>query len=199
MFLFGFELGKGESMNLFRLALGLLVAISPSYVWSAQTGANGGIEEVDVVRTTATVQKVDLEHRKATLLLENGKSKTVKVDKSVQNLDQVKVGDHLQMTYTDELAIYVGKTGEAPSASGGGLVSVAPKGAKPGAYMVDTETTSGKVLSVDLQKYRVTLEEPNGHKKTVKISRKITNLDRLKVGDSIDIAFTETLAIDIVK
>ena len=186
-------------MKLTHIALGLSLAISPSYALAAQAGVEGGMDAIDVVTTTATVEKVDLEHRKATLLLENGKSKTFKVDKSVQNLDQVKVGDHLKMTYTDELAVFVGKTGEAPSASSGGMVSVAAKGAKPGAFMVDTSSTSGKVLAVDLQKYKVTLEEHNGHKKTLKVSRKITNLDRLQVGESIDIAYTESLAIDIEK
>ena len=184
-------------MKLIHLALGLSFAITPSYVLAAQAGVEGGMDAVDVVSTTATVEKVDLAHRKATLLLENGKSKTFKVDKSVQNLDQVKVGDHLKMTYTDELAIFVCKTGQAPSSSGGELVSVAAKGAKPGAFMVDTSSISGKVLAVDLKKHKVTLEEANGHKKTLKVSKKITNLDQLQVGDSIDIAYTESLAIGI--
>lgn len=187
-------------MKVIQLALGLAFAFGPSYGLCAQEGASGGgMDEVDVVNTTATVEKVDLAHRKATLLLEDGKTKTFKVDKSVQNLDQVKPGDHLKMTYTDELAIYIGKTGEAPSAMGGGFVTVAAKGDKPGEYMVNTESTSGKVLDVDLQKHRVMLEEPNGKKKTVKVSKKITNLDRLKVGDSVDIAFTESVAIGIVE
>jgi Cu/Ag efflux protein CusF len=186
-------------MKLIQLALGLVIAFSPSYALHAQEAANGGIDEVDVVKTTATVEKVDLEHRKVALLLEDGKTKTFKVDKSVENLDRVKPGDRLKMTYTDELVVYVGKTGEAPSASSGGFVKVAAKGDKPGAYMVNTETTSGKVLDVDPEKHRVTLEEANGHKKTVKVSKKITNLDRLKVGESIDVAITETLAIAIVQ
>ena len=186
-------------MKLLRLALGLLVALGPLHVVRAQAGVDGGMDAVDVITTKATIENVDLEKRKVTLLFDDGKSKTVKVNKEVQNLDQVKAGDHLTMTYTDELVVFVGKTGEAPSASSGSAVSVAAKGDKPGTYMVDTSVTSGKVLDVDLEKYRVTLEEPNGKKKTVKVSKKITNLDQLKVGESIDIAFTESLAISISK
>ena len=70
-------------MKLIHLALGLSFAITPSYVLAAQAGVEGGMDAVDVVSTTATVEKVDLAHRKATLLLENGKSKTFKVDKIV--------------------------------------------------------------------------------------------------------------------
>jgi hypothetical protein len=48
-----------------------------------------------------------------TLLLENGKKKTYKVDKSVQNLDQVKVGDTLKISYTEQIIIMVGNQSSA--------------------------------------------------------------------------------------
>jgi len=121
------------------------------------------------------------------------------VDKSVQNLDQVKVGDHLKISYTDEIIILVGKSKEAASQAAGEEVGVAPKGAKPGIVMVETSALSAKVLAVDPAKRRVTLEEPDGKKKTVKLGKKVTNLDQLKVGDSIDMVMTESLVVDIVK
>ena len=77
-------------------------------------------DDVEVITARATVESLDVDHRKVTLLLENGKKKTFKVDKSVQNLDQVKVGDHLKMSYTEEILIMVGKTGETPGAGAAG-------------------------------------------------------------------------------
>jgi hypothetical protein len=121
------------------------------------------------------------------------------VDKSVQNLDQVKVGDHLKISYTEETIIVVGESNGAASQAEAGEVGVAPKGANPGIVMVDTSALSAKVLAVDPQKRRVTLEEPDGKKKTVKLGKKVTNLDQLKVGDSIDMVMTESLIVDIVK
>jgi len=166
----------------------------------AQTPAvDQGIDEVEVIHATATVEKIDLAKRKVTLLFEDGKHKTYKVDKSVQNLDQVKVGDHLKISYTEEIIIVVGKSNEAPSQAEAGEVGVAPKGAKPGIVMVDTSALSAKVLAVDPQKRRVTLEEPDGKKKTVKLGKKVTNLDQLKVGESIDMVMTDSLVVDIVK
>jgi translation elongation factor P/translation initiation factor 5A len=154
---------------------------------------------VDVVKVSATVQKVDLEKRKATLLMSDGKSTTVKVDKSVQNLDQVQPGDHVKIIYTEETVVVIGKTGEQVGASGGGVVSVAAKGAKPGSYSLETESMTGKVLAVDVPKHKVTLEDADGKKKTFKVSKKIQNLDQLKVGDNIDISITEALAIEVSK
>jgi hypothetical protein len=165
-----------------------------------QTAASAeGVDAVEVMKATATVEKIDVEHRKVTLLLENGKKKTYKVDKSVQNLDQVKVGDHLKMSYTEEILIMVGKTGETPGAAGAGEVGVAPKGAKPGVVMVEASAMSAKVLAVNAPKHQITLEDPDGKKKTIKVSSKVSNLGQLKAGDSVDMLITESLVVEIVK
>jgi hypothetical protein len=184
------------------VALGIIPLFAMGFpaLLRAQTPAvDQGIDEVEVIHATATVEKIDLAKRKVTLLFEDGKHKTYKVDKSVQNLDQVKVGDHLKISYTEEIIIVVGKSNEAPSQAEAGEVGVAPKGAKPGIVMVDTSALSAKVLAVDPQKRRVTLEEPDGKKKTVKLGKKVTNLDQLKVGESIDMVMTDSLVVDIVK
>jgi Cu/Ag efflux protein CusF len=178
----------------------LLLAAGPIGFTQDQPGATDqGIESVEVVKSTATVEKIDLEHRKVTLLLEDGKKKTFKVDKSVQNLDQVQVGDRLQMAYTEELLIVVGKSNEAPGAASSGAVAVAQKGDKPGVVMVDTSALSAKILAVDAQKHRVTLLDADGKKKTIKVSSKITNLDQLQVGETVDMMMTESLVVQIIK
>jgi len=177
----------------------LFVMCFPCGLSAQTTAADQGVDEVEVIHANATVEKIDLEKRKVTLLFEDGKRKTYKVDKSVQNLDQVKVGDHLKISYTEEIIIVVGKSNEAASQAEAGEVGVAPKGAKPGIVMVDMSALSAKVLAVDPQKRRVTLEEPDGKKKTVKLGKKVTNLDQLKVGESIDMIMTDSLVVDIVK
>jgi len=81
------------------LNVALQLAGSPSRAMLPQTAAmEQCVDAVEVIKATATVEKIDLEKRKVTLLLEDGKKKTFKVDKSVPNLDQVKVGDHLKLS-----------------------------------------------------------------------------------------------------
>jgi Cu/Ag efflux protein CusF len=96
--------GKRYPMQTMSLALRamLLLAFSTICTTRAQSGATDeGIDTVEVVKATATVEKIDLEKRKVTLLLEDGKTKTYKVDSRVHNLAQVKVGDHLEMSFTE--------------------------------------------------------------------------------------------------
>jgi hypothetical protein len=182
------------------LAVTLLFAAGPLKARQTQTAVTDqGIDSVEVIYVTATVEKIDLQKRKVTLLLDDGKKKTYKVDKSVQNLDQVKVGDNLKMAYTEEIVILIGKSNETPGAAAAGMVGVAPQGAKPGIVMVETSALSAKILAVDAQKHRVTLEEPGGKKKTIKVSKKLGNLDQLQVGQTVDMVMTESLVVEIVK
>jgi translation elongation factor P/translation initiation factor 5A len=178
----------------------LLFALGSVCSTHAQTGGTAqGIDTVEVVKVTATVEKIDLEKRKVSLLLDDGKKKTFKVDKSVQNLDQVKVGDHLKIAITEEILIVVGKSNETPGAASAGEVAVAAKGAKPAMVMVETSALSAKILAVDAEKHRVTLLDPDGKKKTIKMSNKIANLDQLTVGETVDMLMTESTVVEIVK
>jgi hypothetical protein len=107
-----------------------------------------------------------------TLLLENGKKKTYKVDKSMQNLDQVKVGDTLKISYTEQIIIMVGNQSSAGGAIEGGAVRGAPKGAKPGIVMVDTSALSAKILVLNTAEHSVTREDPDGKTKAFKLGSK---------------------------
>jgi hypothetical protein len=78
-------------------------------------------------------------------------------------------------------------------------VGVAPKGAKPGIVMVDTAAVSAKIVAVDTTKHTVTLLDPDGKKKTVKLGKKVTNLGQLKAGETVDMVLTESLVVDVVK
>ena len=158
-----------------------------------------GVDAVEVLTITATVQKIDLPTRTVTLLLEDGTTKTFKVDKSVRNLAQVKAGDKLKISYTEELIVVVGKSKQAPAAAGGTAVGVAPKGAKPGIVMVDTTAVSAKIVSVDAANHTVTLVGPEGNQKTVKLSKKVSNLNQLKAGEMVDLILTQSLVIEVVK
>ena len=182
------------------LTLVLLFAAGPLNATQAQTtDVNQGVDTVEVMKTTATVEKIDLEKRKVTLLLESGKKKTFKVDKGVQNLDEVKVGDKLKISFTEEIIILVGHSSETPAAGDIQEVGVAPKGAKPGIVMTETSALSAKIVAVDSAKHRVTLLDPDGKKKTIKMSKKVTNLDQLKVGETVDMVMSESLVVEIVK
>jgi Cu/Ag efflux protein CusF len=190
---------KTTSVVLGVILLFAASSVSVKAAWAHSTRVEQGVDAVEVIKDTATVEKIDLEKRKITLLLDTGKRKTFKVDKSVQNLDQVRVGDHLSLAYTEEIIILVGKSSESPGAASTGEVAVAPQGAKPGVVMTETSALSAKILAVDTQKHRLTFLDPDGKKKTIKLSKNVTNLDQLKVGETVDMLLSESLVVEILK
>jgi len=189
-------------MNFITVALIFGFALPNASYYPASTqddGAAKGVETAEVFQVAATVEKIDLDKRKATLLMDDGKKKTVKVDKRVPNLDRVKPGDHVNITYAEDIIILVGHSNQDPKASDAGLVSIAPKGVKPGEFLVETSSLSAKIVSVDAEKHRVALEESDGKTRTVKLGKKVTNLDQLKPGETIEMTITDALAIDVTK
>ncbi len=66
----------------------------------------------ELIQKTATVESINLPSRLVTLRGEDGGGLTVVVDPVVRNLDQVKVGDKLVVSYYESLAAEVKKPGE---------------------------------------------------------------------------------------
>ncbi len=187
-------------MNLMSVVLAgtLSFALAGCGTVLAQSSADKGIDEVEVVKATATVESIDLDKRKVTLLLDDGKKKTYRVDKRVKNLDQVKPGDHLNMSYTEELVVMVGKSSDTHGAASMNTVNVAPKGSKPGAVMVDTVAESGTIAKIDGEKHKVTIADADGKKRTIKVSKSV-DLAQLQVGQTVNAILTESLIVSVDK
>lgn len=158
-----------------------------------------GAAVVDVVKMTATVEKVDVATRMVTLKGPKGNLVTFKAGEAVKNLDQVKAGDKVVARYLESVAVFVRKSGEPPSAGELDAVGVAPKGAKPGVVMVQTDEVTAKVQAVDAKKRSITLMGPEGKTKTFKVDPSVKRLNEVKKGDDITLRVTQALAIDVVK
>ena len=65
------------------------------------------IVQESLVTETAIVQTIDLKNRVVTLKDKDGHVADIKVGEKVKNLPQVKVGDQVEVTYTQALAIAV--------------------------------------------------------------------------------------------
>ncbi len=162
-----------------------------------QPGVPGGVM-VDTFQITATVTAVDAAKRQVTLVTPDGKKTQFKAGPEVVNFPQIRVGDQVKATMTEQLVVFVREKGEARNDGQAGLIALAPKGAKPGVLMAETVEVTTKVKSVDLKNHKATLEFPDGSTKTVKVRQdvKISDAD---VGREVVIRATEALAILVEK
>ena len=180
------------------LLVGLTSATIAQQTDSDDKSAKPSRVTVDVVKLTGTVKAVDLEKKTATVEGSGGRVVTVDA-KNARNLDQVKVGDKVNLTYTQERAVFVRKTDEPPSASEARTVQLAPKGQKPGGVIAQTIELTGTVESVDPKKHMIDLKGPAGNVRTFAVDPAVKNLSQIKKGDQVVLRFTESVALSVVK
>jgi Cu/Ag efflux protein CusF len=154
----------------------------------------------DVVKKTATVMSIDLKTREVALKGEDGKEFTVVVDQAAKNLDQVKKGDIVVAAYAEALAYEVNKSGTAgaPGASTSTSLKTAKPGEKPAGVVTQKTTLTATVTAIDPKAPSVTLKGPAGNAKTIKV-KDAKKLEGVKVGDSVDVTYTEAIAISVEK
>jgi hypothetical protein len=174
-------------------------AASPDTKAGKQQAGKPGAVVVAAVTATATVNAIDVAKRQVTLKWPDGEMKTLKVGKEVVNFDQIAVGDRVNTTFVEELAVFVKKSDAPPSADEAETVALAPKGAKPGIIVADTKTVTAKIETVNHKKRTVTLKGPEGQLKTLKVGSNVKNFKELKKGDEVVVRFTEALAVTVEK
>jgi hypothetical protein len=146
------------------------------------------------MNATFTVSAIDAANRTLTLKTPDNSQVMCTAGESVRNLAQIKVGDRVNATLVDEMAVAVGKPGMPPAP--GGMVSLAPKGAQPGMMMAKTQDITAKICGIDAQKRMITIEAAGGQCKTIGVSSSV-NLAELKKGDDITAQWTSAQAISL--
>jgi len=148
---------------------------------------------------TAEVRSVDMATRRMTLRNEDGKEVTIVAGPGVRNLAQVKKGDVLRVTYRESMAYEVNRPGSATSGIGRSTeVQRATQGENPGASVTDTTSVRTTITSIDKAKGQVALRGPQGGVVVVTV-RDPSKLDQVRVGDLLNITYTEALALTVEK
>ena len=165
---------------------------------SSTNDAKPGKVVVQVVKLTGTVKAVDLQNKTVTVEGSGGRTITVNAE-NAGNLDQVKVGDKVNLRFTEELALFVRKSDTQPSATQADMVALAPKGEKPAGLMARTVELTGTVEFIDSKKRTVAVKGPAGNVRTFHVDKAVKNLGQIKKGDQIVLRITEAVALSVVK
>lgn len=194
--------------NLSSALLGALFAaclVSPAHA-QAETQAKPAkatpqfeaVAAGEAISITATVEKIDLKNRLVTLKGPQGNEVTIHVDKRVKNLPQVKKGDEVVVDYLESIAVDLHKAGEPPEVAAAGGIATAKPGEMPGGIAVKRVRATATISAIDAAKSSVTLTGPRGNAFPVKV-KDASRLEGLKVGDAVDVTYTQALAIAVKK
>lgn len=182
----------------------LVIVTACAAIWTASCKSSeeskplpsGTIAEKQVT-TSAVVKRVDYKTRVVTLERADGVLVTFIAGDQVTRLDEIKVGSTVTATYTEALAFEVKKAGQA---SVGTTVSAGVERADasqpPGATGQAVATITAKIVGIDTAAGTVTLQMPHGDNRTIK-ARNPANLQRVAVGDLVDITYKESIGLSI--
>jgi hypothetical protein len=168
---------------------------------SAATAKPMGRKEAVLVTVTASVVAIDPATREVTLKGPLGNTVTFTVDKRVQRLDEVKVGDLVRADYYVSLAAELRKpTAEEQKHP---LVVLdaagkAPPGASPAAGGLRRFKVVTTIEGLDRPTQTVTVKGPRGNYLTARVADP-SRLTKVHIGDTIVITYTEALAISLEK
>ncbi len=161
----------------------------------AQEVKGGAVVSSETV--TATVTKIDQTTREVTIKTSDGQEHSFIAGDQVKNLAQVKTGDIITAVYTEELAYQV-KSHGTTGVQGASAVGSAKPGDMPAGVVAKQVTVTVQITAIDPVAPTVTFKGPQGNTKTIKV-KDPKKLVGVKVGDMVDITYTESLAVKVEK
>lgn len=170
-------------------------AAAPESTPSVASGDEVGLGET--VTLTATVESIDLDTRTVVLKGKSGRLTTVNVGEEARNLDQVKVGDRVILTYREAVAVQLVKESDSGITERRQTVSGtrAPLGARPSATLRDRVEIVANVLSVNQKTRKVILQGPE-RGITVKVAPDI-DISGVRPGDQVRVVYVEEFGVSV--
>lgn len=197
-------LKTGEILRATRLGcafLGLSLAVAAFAQDKSSASADLTRGEALLVEVTAKVEAVDPEKREVTLKGPLGNVVTLAVDQRVKRFNEIQVGDEVSAEYyvavLAELREPTAEEKESPLTVLGTLAK-APPSTSPAAGGLRMFKVVATVEGLDRPTQSVTLKGPRGKYITVR-ARKLENLQKLRLGETVVVTYAEALAVSLEK
>ena len=180
-----------------------LVTALPALTQEPKSSAspNPSRETAVLTSTTATVQAVDYAKRELTLKTEMGNTVSFIVDKRIERLNEIKVGDKVRAEYYVSLGAELREPTAEEEANPLTILhglAKAPPGTEPAAGGLQQIRAVTTVEGLDLPTQTATLKGPRGNYFTVR-AQDPENLKKLSLEDTVVVTYTEALAISLEK
>ena len=166
----------------------LIVAIGASA--GAQTKTIPGESRT----VTATVEAIEPARRNVTVKKPDGTYEVFYVPSSVKKFETLKVGDTVTARYYDNIVLRVKPAGEAPVDTSASAVTRAKDAAAGTA--AHQRTITATITAIDPAVPSIAFAGPNGWKYSTRVEDKEA-LAKVKVGDKVDITWTEALILSL--
>ena len=180
------------------VAVALAAAALPATAQSqTKPAAPKQMADTEAVRLQGTIEAIDATAREVTLKID-GELHTFTAGPEVKRFSELKVGQTLTAEYREAVLYEIRKPGAAaPTAAyGGERTSVRGKAVKPSGAIVRQQVASVVVKAIDAKTPSITVLTPDARTVTVRVE-KPERLTGVKVGDKIDITYTQTFQVRV--
>jgi Cu/Ag efflux protein CusF len=167
----------------------LTLALLAPVIGAAQTKTLQG----DMVVVNATVEAIDAQRRVLTIKDDKGEYDELDVPEDMKGFSTVKVGDKLSLRYYDNVVVRLKQPGEADVDAGAAAVTKAG-GVQRAGTAATQRTITATITAIDPSVPSITLKGPNNWTYSSRVQDK-NALAKVKVGDKLDITWTNALLI----
>ena len=154
----------------------------------------------DEEQIMATVESVDQQDRAVLLRGPRGGLVTVIAGPEIRNLGQLKAGDRVVVRYREALAANLAKPGTtSPPLQVSHQVERAPVGDKPTGEVTKMVQARVQITGIDPAHNMVSFVGPAQVQRTVEVKEPEMQqfLKTLKIGDEVDLTYSEALAVSV--
>jgi hypothetical protein len=177
-------------MKRFLVVLAALVIMIPvAQVALAQTKTVTG--ETKLV--TATIEAIESSTRTVTLKKDDGTYASVTAPETMKNFANLKIGDKVQARYYENIVLRVKKPGEKDVDTAAAANTPTPT---VGGTTAKQRTITATITAIDQKAPSITFSGPNGWKYSSRV-QDTKALAQVKVGDKVDITWTEALLVSL--
>ena len=179
-------------------ALVATLLLFTSSVWAAESDeAKISMSTSQTVILQATVEAINHETREVTLRGPEGRTLDLVASEEARNLNQVNVGDIIDIEYEQGMSIEVFAADEAEAGAGGFAAVARPEeGETPAMVAIDAIVVTAVVEEINLEANTFKLRGPSGVVKEFE-ARNPENLKKAAVGDLVVITYTEAIAMSL--
>lgn len=169
----------------------LILTVPVARMATAQTKTVTGDTKV----VTATVEAIEASTRTVTFKLPDGTHAVKVAPPDMRRFSELKVGDKVTARYYENVVIRVKRPGESDVSSA--AKATTPSGqASPGGTRARQVTVTATITAIDPAVPSVTFTGPHGYKYTSYV-QDMNALAKVKVGDKVDIVWTEAMLVSV--
>jgi Cu/Ag efflux protein CusF len=144
---------------------------------------------------TGIVEAVEAQTRTITLKKPDGTFVSTVAGPEIKRFDEIKIGDKVNARYYENVVLRLKQPGEA-DVDTGAKGTTGSEQVLPGGTKAKQRTITASITAIDPNTPSVTFTGPNGWKYTSRV-QDTAALAKVKVGDKVDITWTEAVLVSV--